>query len=439
MSAGNYTIKMSDENNCTATRNILLNQPSPLIVSDTILSLVKCAGENNGHVRLNVSGSFAPYTALWTDGRSSFERSDLYAGRYDILISDQHNCRFNKVIRMSEPAPLSIRDYSFEEPSCKGYSNGSISINPEGGISPYQISWNNGQKGNRVQNIGTGNYMVSITDKNNCLYSRTLALSEPAKVSISPIPGKFQLCEGQENLIYPGNWSAYSWYFNEKRVSDTTIFNANKQGHYSLKVVSARGCTDSTHFDVQVSKDLLSADFLLPHDAVTGDTVEIIDISWPVPDSISWYINTSDARIISTMHDRQRVIFGNPGEYSVTLTARKALCLSRNNQNIIVYNTINEKLEGKQPVPPQGDIEELYLYPNPNNGSFTVKIKLSDPGYVKLQVLRMAENKVLALKEGDNSDFYEYNFDMPGLTQGVYVLTVQTKNDARSVKFIVIK
>ncbi len=438
INAGTYSVVVKDVNNCSASQIILLNEPAPMVTTESILSPIKCANQCDGQVKLNVSGSFAPYTALWDDAGTGLERDNMCAGILHVQISDSRGCQVSKFITMETPNPITLDNIVITNPKCAGDINGSIKVVCSGGMQPFAINWNNGQTGNTAQGLGAAEYTVTIADANNCSISRAISVEDPAKETIVAIPVKFALCEGQQNIIDPGTWATYAWYRNNIKVSDTSKFNANQPGSYKLSVVSRNGCKDSTEFNIQVSKDLLSAMFLVPNEVITDDTVEIVDVSWPVPDSISWYIDSDNTQIIEQLADRQQLVFKNAGEYTIRLVAHKALCVSEDEQTITVYDNLGEKIDGKQPIKPPSDIEELYLYPNPSKGTFTVKIKLTDISKVSLKIVKMVDNTLIAVKESENSDLYEVPFDLPGIVSGVYLLNVQTGTSRKTVKFVVI-
>jgi hypothetical protein len=52
--------------------------------------------------------------------------------------------------------------------SCYGGSNGSIFLNPSGGISPYSYQWSNGSTSQYNSGLTTGEYFVTVTDGNFC-------------------------------------------------------------------------------------------------------------------------------------------------------------------------------------------------------------------------------------------------------------------------------
>ena len=60
--------------------------------------------------------------------------------------------------------------------TCNGFNNGSISINPVGGIGPYTYLWNTGDTTQFLVNIPSGQYFVSILDSNNCLIVDTILM-----------------------------------------------------------------------------------------------------------------------------------------------------------------------------------------------------------------------------------------------------------------------
>ena len=87
-------------------------------------------------------------------------------------ITDNNGCTFNIAeIEITEPDELiaSETHSSYEcgfGVSCFDATDGSIDITVEGGCEPYTYAWSNGETSEDLDNIGAGNYLVTVTDPN---------------------------------------------------------------------------------------------------------------------------------------------------------------------------------------------------------------------------------------------------------------------------------
>jgi hypothetical protein len=340
-------------------------------------------------------------------------------------------------VPLSQPDPLTLDVSSTVLPTCFGGCNGALHLSADGGTVPYLISWKNGQSGNVANNICAGSYNVVVTDSNNCNYAATFVLPDPEKEEISGIQDNIRLCDGQDLTLDPGDWASCEWLENGAVISNGSKYDIKKAGTYTLNVISSKGCTDTKTFTVEYIKDLLKARFLLSGDAVAGEGVEIIDISWPVPDSINWIYNTDSVALLSSSTDRQNIIFQYPGVYLVRLVARTAQCVDEDAQYITIYATKDEYDKGKRPVGLEDDITELFLYPNPNKGTFTIEITLKDQQKISLDIYRAVEGKPVYNKALEGSVYYKEEINLSGQVPGVYSLVLTTAKQRKFFLFVI--
>jgi gliding motility-associated-like protein len=82
-----------------------------------------------------------------------------------------------------------VSDYNGFNISCYGKSNGYIKINPTSDLGPYVYMWS-GPVGftastKDISGLKAGEYILSITDVNNCTVSETFDLTEPNKLGLT--------------------------------------------------------------------------------------------------------------------------------------------------------------------------------------------------------------------------------------------------------------
>src|SRR5205814_627073 len=97
LTAGLYTIVLSDNNGCLATEVISIAEPSAISVTGAP-SAVSCFGGNNGAIDLSVTGGTpdingpADYYFEWSNGSTTEDISGLAAGTYTVTVTDFNNC-----------------------------------------------------------------------------------------------------------------------------------------------------------------------------------------------------------------------------------------------------------------------------------------------------------------------------------------------------------
>jgi len=197
--AGTYTVTTTDGNGCVQSASISVVGPEPI---DLMLEAptfgggleVSCFGENTGSIITTVSGGSGDLTFSWSgpDGFTSNleDLENLFAGTYDLLITDENGCTAQASIELNEPAsPLDVSANVFEFPSgdnisCPGADDGSIETVATGGTSPYNFNWN-GPDGfvsseSSIESLAPGEYTLVVEDANSCVTTLIFDLIEPA-------------------------------------------------------------------------------------------------------------------------------------------------------------------------------------------------------------------------------------------------------------------
>ena len=174
LSAGTYYCEVTDTNNCSATDTIIITEPD-LISTTELTTNVSCNGGSDGTVTLTISGGTSPYVSNW----NAADTNNLSVGIYTYTITDNNNCTFSDSINISEPIALT-NSYTSTNINCNGASTGNIDITPFGGAGPYTFAWDNGAITEDLTNISAGQYIVTITDTNNCIFIDTITLTEPS-------------------------------------------------------------------------------------------------------------------------------------------------------------------------------------------------------------------------------------------------------------------
>jgi len=162
LSAGTYSLVVSDSINCIDTIHILLEDPPLLTFSflnfDQNLS---CYGESTTGDLL-ISGGTQPYNISWDDGSTDIQRT-LDAGTYICEIIDINGCFTQDTLIITQPDSLSV-DLNVEYFHCDS-SLSMASINISGGVEPFNIFWiPTGETSLVINNLTPGTYTVTVTD-----------------------------------------------------------------------------------------------------------------------------------------------------------------------------------------------------------------------------------------------------------------------------------
>jgi len=179
--AGNYTLVLTDNiYGCTLTAAYVISESSAALKIDVIdPTNIQCAGEATGEIQVVVSGGTPPYTYLWTgtNNPTGDHPTGLAAGTYSLSVTDANGCMVpSGNIVLTEPAQELAIDpaYIVQHVSTPNGVDGSIQVTVNGGVGTYQYQWEDnagnpvGTNSNMLENVGSGEYNVTVTDDNGC-------------------------------------------------------------------------------------------------------------------------------------------------------------------------------------------------------------------------------------------------------------------------------
>ena len=108
MTAGTYTVTVTDANGCKATATVAITQPPVLTATATGVN-VKCFGAADGSATVTAVGGTPAYTYNWLpSGGTLATATGLTAGTYTVTVTDANGCRAT-----ATAAITSIKDRGF--------------------------------------------------------------------------------------------------------------------------------------------------------------------------------------------------------------------------------------------------------------------------------------------------------------------------------------
>ncbi len=179
LTAGNYTISVTDALGCTWSETYTIVEPDTLI-ANLISSDIPCYGLNNGILNAQVQGGTPPYTYHWFHDmtENSPVLTEMAPGYYFVSVVDANGCSDTASVSIWEPDEL-LLNLEYQNVSCKYGNDAYITVNPSGGVPNYYIEWSNGYFSNTIQNLSAGPYTVTVRDANGCENIQTVNITEP--------------------------------------------------------------------------------------------------------------------------------------------------------------------------------------------------------------------------------------------------------------------
>lgn len=246
ISAGTYSVSVTDANGCIYTKNAAVQN-----VSNPLLTLTKSdatCGNANGSVIANVSNSVGNVIYNWNTGPSSNIISNLSAGTYKVTITDSLGCtKSDSIVLASTPA--FVVNYSVVQPTC-GQNNGSLTANIISGTPPFSFTWNNLDTNKSRTNLTKGTYIVFYRDASNCSKKDTFIIdtSSKPKTTATITQAKCDSLTGKITVVVSGGKAPYKYSWSR---GDTTSSVSNLiPGTYFLTVTDTLGCQDIDTFSI---------------------------------------------------------------------------------------------------------------------------------------------------------------------------------------------
>ena len=108
LSAGSYTVTVTDSHFCTATQTLMVSQSSPLLLNASMANVL-CPPLQNGWINLPVSGGLTPYSFFWDNGQTTSALYGLDIGTYHVIVTDSGGCTMDTTFVLINDSALSIR------------------------------------------------------------------------------------------------------------------------------------------------------------------------------------------------------------------------------------------------------------------------------------------------------------------------------------------
>lgn len=273
LAQGQYTVIITDANNCTFTQNIEVSEPAPLVASidaSQTTSHVSCAGDEDGIIAVSATGGNGsvdnPYTYVWSDNSTTSINTNLAAGTYMVTVSDFKNCTDELTYTIQAPPIIEFRLDTIQPPLCFGDAT-EISIDTVFGgagnpFEEYTFMIDNNGLNFPVQSTATvfaGDHLVTVTDINGCTAEQSVNIISPQQIMIE-LADIIEVELGDSTMqmgtrIEPSDNYMIQWTPAEHLSADTIenpFVYPPISTDYSITVVNENGCTATASTFVEV-------------------------------------------------------------------------------------------------------------------------------------------------------------------------------------------
>ena len=247
LSAGNYTVTVTDKNGCTATTSVTITQPPLLTATISAQTNVLCNGGNNGSATVTAAGGTPAYTYAWTpSGGTNTNATGLSAGTYTITVTDNNGCTATASVTITQPTPITLTTTSTQS-TCGNNNNGTATVTAAGGTPAYTYLWNpSGSTNATATGLSVGTYTIMVTDNNGCTQTSTVNVTSPSNITATIAASTNILCNGGNNgsatVTTAGGTAPYTYLWNPSGNTNATATGLTA-GTYSVTVTDNTGCS----------------------------------------------------------------------------------------------------------------------------------------------------------------------------------------------------
>ena len=244
LSAGVYTVTVTDNIGCTTSRNFFIMEPQELDASASSQINVSCYGESNGQATVSVTGGTTSYTFNWTgspNGDGTDTVTGLPAGLITCYVTDANGCTDSVSFTITEPDMI---DTTITQNSAQ------LTANQEGATYQWYQCPNtllNGETNQSFEATEIGDYKVEITvgscvETSACVTVSTLTVKPTEAISKflmypNPSSGSFHIQSALEGDFYVVNLlgQVVKTFDVEANIMKTITVNDLQNGIYFVK------------------------------------------------------------------------------------------------------------------------------------------------------------------------------------------------------------
>lgn len=467
LTAGTYTVTVTDALSNTASTSVTITQPSVLTATTSSTNNTSCVNPN-GTATVVASGGIAPYAYFWAPiQKVSTTVSNLPPGTYTTVVADATGCSTTATATVGGTAAPLVA--VFATPSCLSPCTGTVAASVSGGAPPYTYLWSNGVTVTNASGLCPAYYTCNVTDNAGCRDSAGASVAVNCScfnsynqpiciVTLDTATNKCEIIWGRTNSPPSGGYGQFNIYRNINNVpvlvhsqplnvlSEYIDPNSNPSaGPVTYEITTVDSCGESalspSHTSIYLTTAAGHNSYILnwtPYggftpiqyriyrgpslsklkaiDSVASNILTYTDNNPPIG---SYYVveaESPNGPCIATTH--------GPGKSSISLLSG-GFSNGFNTGTLLGVTTLDN------------NITNLNVYPNPSNGVFTLNYTIDGNDNVSITIINELGQEVYTEQKGINNGPHTEQLNLENLASGIYTLHVQT-NAGLSVRKLLI-
>lgn len=249
LSAGDYTVIVTDANDCMVECTFTIEEPECMLELTFEKTDETCAELDDGTITIIPLGAIEPVTYDWgnDDYDGLFFLDNLEPGDYDITITDAAGCSQSTTIKIVDGELLVFDEIASIPPLCD-MNDGIITINMNGGTPPYEYSINGGidfQFDPNFASLAPGSYNIVVRDQTPCEAIMEFELIETPGPVLENIISTQSLCgraTGSITVVASGGTGVLQYSLDNGPLQPEPFFDNLAAGVYIVRVFDENDC-----------------------------------------------------------------------------------------------------------------------------------------------------------------------------------------------------
>ncbi len=246
LTAGIYTVTVTDATGCFATGNATVTQPTLLTININSTTDPYCFGGSDGSASSIAFGGTTAYTYLWSNGNTGSSATGLSMGSVSVTVTDAYGCTATDTDVLDQPTQVVITEVSNNPSTCFGYDNAVVEIAVTGGTPVYDIMWMESGNTNSIEgNLAPGTHSVCVTDDHGCMVCDDFVTTEPTGI-VATTDSDPTTCDLPNGSAYitsiSGGTGSYSYLWSPSNQT-SSVATGLAEGDHILNISDGNGCT----------------------------------------------------------------------------------------------------------------------------------------------------------------------------------------------------
>jgi len=334
LTAGTYTLSVTDINGCLSSDNVTLTAPAAVSSSISSQTNAGC-GTSNGQASVNVSGGNGGYIYSWSNGSTTNGISGVTANTYSLTITDSKGC--TEITTVNITGSPAVTGASANVHSTCGISNGQASATPGGGTPGFSYIWSpGGAVSQTVTGLAAGSYTVTITDTKGCTATSSTIITANNGPSATISASANLTCNGNSGgsatVTASGGTANYTYAWSVGATAITTTISSSttnqvsnlSAGIYGVTITDANGCSSTSLVSITQPGVLTPAISSTTPTCGTKNGSVSVNVSGGTPSFVYTWTTGNTGQTVNGL---------GPGLYAVTVTDGNG-CTATTNQSL---------------------------------------------------------------------------------------------------------